>query len=164
MCVSLRNNEYVWLIIVLLNLCIFCVVLCISLLVLLSFLFSTLYCLYFFDVSYQGICNDCHSIITLQFKLKVVIYRWVLRLAIMAELIVFCIVLLRVFTFQVSCCDVRYDFRIRFAVTLFLFACTQWCPTHIYCCVVVLFFFILCSQCLWIFHFWLHLRYYLTFI
>jgi len=50
MCVLLRNNEYVWLIIVLLNLCIFCVVLCISLFVLLSFLFSTLYCLYFFDL------------------------------------------------------------------------------------------------------------------
>jgi hypothetical protein len=38
---------------------------------------------------------------------------------------------------------------------------------HILCCVFVLFFFVCCSPCcqfLWIFHFWLPLRYSLTFI
>ena len=44
---------------------------------------------------------------------------------------------------RVSCCDVRYDFLIytmsgsslspvgRVLFTLFVFACAQWCPTHI---------------------------------
>jgi len=38
---------------------------------------------------------------------------------------------------------------------------------HILCCVFVLSFFVLCTLCyqfLWIVHFWLHLRYSLTFI
>ena len=59
-------------------------------------------------------------------------------------------VLLRVFTFRVPCCDVRYDFRIKLMFgsslhpvvfrrahvlfTLFVFVCAQWCLTHSVLC------------------------------
>jgi len=90
-----------------------------------------------------------------------------------------CVVLLCVFTFWVSFCDIRYDFCIkrcsvsfsppgvckgaRVLFTLFVFACSYWCPTHTFVlyCVFVLFFFVLCAlwcQCLWIVHYWLPLR------
>jgi hypothetical protein len=70
--------------------------------------------------------------------------------------LVFCVVLLCVFTFWVPCCDVCYNFRIKrmfgsslppvvcrrahFLFTLFVFVCIQWCPTHIllYFCFVFL--------------------------
>jgi hypothetical protein len=61
-----------------------------------------------------------------------------------------------------------------------VFVCAWWCPTyillclfthggvqHIFCCVFALFIFVLCALCcqfLWIVHFWLPLRYSLTFI
>jgi len=99
----------------------------------------------------------------------------------------FCVVLLCVFTFWVPCCDVRYDFRIKtmfgsslppvvcrrthVLFTLFVFACVWWCPTHIVLCVLFCLssscvLCTLCTMCqvLWIFHFWLPLRYALTFI
>ena len=96
--------------------------------------------------------------------------------------LVFCVVLLCVFTFWVPCCDVRYDFHIKtmfgsslppvvcrgahvlltmfgsslppvvcrrayvlfmFFYTLFVYSGVQ----HILCCGVVLFFFVLCTQC-----------------
>ena len=80
--------------------------------------------------------------------------------------LVFCVVLLCVFTFIVPCSDVRYDFRIKtmfssplppvvcrradVLITLFVFACVYWC---------VLFCFssscVLCARCcrfLWIVH------------
>jgi hypothetical protein len=63
----------------------------------------------------------------------------------------FGVFVLCVFTFRVSCCDDRYDFRIKTVFdsssppivcrrshvlhTLFVFACAQWCPY----CVVFLF-------------------------
>ena len=63
---------------------------------------------------------------------------------------VFCVVLLCVFTFSVQCREVCYDFRIKTVfgsslpliicrrvhvlVALFVFACVQWCPTHIVLC------------------------------
>ena len=88
-----------------------------------------------------------------------------------------------VFTFWVPCCDVRYDFRIKtmfgsslppvvcrrahvlftFFYTLFVYSGVQ----HILCCGVVLFFFVLCTQCwqfLWIVHFLLPLQFSLTII
>jgi hypothetical protein len=96
------------------------------------------------------------------------------------------VVLLCVFTFWVSCCDVRLifphgsDVRFVFAssclwgarVLFTLFVCMWWCPTcddvqHILCCIFDLFFFVLCTLCcqfLWIVHLWLPLRYSLTFI
>jgi hypothetical protein len=49
--------------------------------------------------------------------------------------------------------------------TLFVFACMWWCPTHIFfwlssSCVLLA----LCCRFLWIIHFWLPIRYSLTFI
>ena len=74
----------------------------------------------------------------------------------------------------ISCCDVRYNFRIKtmfgsslspvvcrsahVLFTLFVFVCAYWCPTHIVLC----FYFVLCNLCcqfLWIIHFVLRLRY-----
>ena len=87
-------------------------------------------------------------------------------------------------TFWVSCCDVCYDFRLKtmfgsslppvvcmwahVLVTLFVFVCclAHSGVQHILCCVFVLFFFVLCTQCcqfLWIVHSWLPLWYSLTF-
>ena len=69
------------------------------------------------------------------------------------------------------CCPIMclYVLVCRSAHALFtLFVCALWCPTHIvFCFCFVLFFFVLCTLCcqfLWIFHFWLPLRYSLTFI
>jgi len=96
--------------------------------------------------------------------------------------LVFCVVLLCVFTFWVPCCDARYDFRIEtmfcsslhpvvcrglmsYLRYLCLFADSS--VQHMLCCVFILFFFVLCTLCcqfLWIFHFWLPLRYSLKFI
>ena len=61
--------------------------------------------------------------------------------------LIFCVLLLCVFTFWVPCCDVRYDFRIKtmfcsylspavcrrahILSTLFVFVSTWCCPTHI---------------------------------
>ena len=81
--------------------------------------------------------------------------------------LVFCVVLLCVFTFWVSCCDVRNDFRIKtkFGLCLQLFVrglmsylrylCLLACSgvQHILCCVFVFFFFVLCTLCcqfLWV--------------
>jgi hypothetical protein len=80
--------------------------------------------------------------------------------------IVFCAVLLCVFTFWVACCDVRYDFRIKtmFSSSLPPVVCRR---TYVYLCYLclfvysdvqyilycVLFFFVLCTLCwqfLWI--------------
>jgi hypothetical protein len=98
--------------------------------------------------------------------------------------LVFCAVLLYVFKFELPCCGVRYDFRIKTMLssslhpavcrradilfTLVLFVCVggvQW----VLCCVFVLFFFVLCTlhvccQFLWIVHLWLPLRHSLMFI
>ena len=104
----------------------------------------------------------------------------------------FCVVLLCVFTFWVPCCGVRYDFRrkwcsVRFYLQLFgggmmfgsflppvvwrgvmsclrclcLFACCR--VQHILCC-IFLRIGTLCCQFLLIVHFWLPVRYSLTFI
>ena len=73
--------------------------------------------------------------------------------------LVFCVVLLCVFTFLfvgVLMFYLRY-------LCLFVHCGVQ----HILCFVFVLFFFVLCTLCcqfLWIVHFWLPLRYSLTFI
>jgi hypothetical protein len=51
--------------------------------------------------------------------------------------------------------------------TLFVFVYVQWCSTHLVCCAFVLFFFVLCTLCcqlLWIFQFWLIVRYSRTFV
>ena len=80
-----------------------------------------------------------------------------------------------VFTFWVPCCDVRCDFHIqtmfgsslppivcRRVHVLFAYSAIQ----HILCCVVALFFVVLCTLCcqfLSILHFWLPLRYSLPF-
>jgi len=64
--------------------------------------------------------------------------------------LVFCVVILCVFTLWVPCCDVRSDFRIKtmfgsflppvvcrmahVLFTLFVFVCLKWCPTHIVLC------------------------------
>ena len=92
--------------------------------------------------------------------------------------LIFCVVLLCVFTFWVPCvCDVRNDFRIQWCsirlylqlfvggllsylhyLCLFVYIGVQ----HIMCYVFVLFvfvLFILYCQFLWIVHFWLSLRY-----
>ena len=57
--------------------------------------------------------------------------------------LVFCVLLLCVFTFWVPCCDFRIQTmfasslppvvckRARVLLTLFVFVCGQWCPTHI---------------------------------
>jgi len=61
---------------------------------------------------------------------------------------------LKILTYKLL--DLRYLF-------LFTYSYVQ----HIFCCVFVLFFFVLCILCykfLWIVHFWLSLRYSLTFI
>ena len=99
--------------------------------------------------------------------------------------LVFCVVLFCVFTFLVLCCDGRYDCRIKIIfsssltpvvcrkahvlVTLFVFACVEWCPTHIVLCCVFCFVSrsAVCTQCcqfLWIVHSWLPLRFSLAFI
>jgi hypothetical protein len=76
-------------------------------------------------------------------------------------------------------CDIRYDFHIKtmfssslppvvcrrthVLFTLYVFVCGLWCITYIF----ALFFSVLCTlryQFLWIVHFWLSLRYSLTFI
>ena len=87
--------------------------------------------------------------------------------------LVFCVVLLRVFTFWVSCCDVRYDYRIktmlivlcgRARVIYVICVCLRIVVSNTYC---VVFFFVLCTLCcqfLWIILFRLSLRYSLTFI
>jgi len=64
--------------------------------------------------------------------------------------LVFSVVLLCVFTFPATCCDVRYDFRINtmfglslppvvcrrahVLFTLSVFIYVEWCPTHIVLC------------------------------
>jgi len=84
----------------------------------------------------------------------------------------------------VPCCNVRYDFRIKtifgsalppvvcrrahVLFTFFVFVCVLWCPTQMSYCVVLLFLFFsvlctLCRQFLWIVHFLLPFRYFLTF-
>ena len=81
-----------------------------------------------------------------------------------------------------SCCDVRYFFcikrcSVRFYLQLFvgglmsylLYLClfVHSGVHHILCCVLVLFFFVLCTICcqfLWIVHVWLSLQYSLMFI
>ena len=85
--------------------------------------------------------------------------------------LVFCVVLLCVFTFWLPCCDVRYEFRIKGMIDLslapvdcvclcwlYLFTCGV--VQHILCCV----FRRLCCQFLWIVHFWLPFHYSLPFI
>ena len=91
----------------------------------------------------------------------------------------FCVVLLCVFMFWVPCYDICYDFHIKkmfgsflppvicrrahVLFMLFVYSGVQ----HILCCVFVLFFFVLCTQCcqfLSIVRFCLPLRYSLTFI
>ena len=60
--------------------------------------------------------------------------------------------------------------RAHVVFTLFVFVCVYWSPTHIDCVVFLLCFSspcvlcTLCCQFLWIVHFWLPLRYSLTFI
>jgi hypothetical protein len=87
--------------------------------------------------------------------------------------LVFCVVLLCVFTFWVPWCDVCYDIciqtmfgsslppvvckRVHVLLTWFVFV---WSST--YCVVFFLFFFVLCTLCckfLWIVLFWMFLRY-----
>ena len=76
--------------------------------------------------------------------------------------LVFCVVLLRVFTFWVPCCGVRYDVHTKttfgsslpeVVCLLFVSVCVQWCATYIVLCAFFLFF-----------NFWLPLRHSLTFI
>ena len=97
--------------------------------------------------------------------------------------LVFCVVLLCIFTCWVPCCDVRFDIRINTLfgsfltpvvyrkvrmsyfryLCLFVYSGVQ----HILCCVFVLFIFVLCTLCcqfLWIVHLLFTLRYSLTFI
>jgi hypothetical protein len=88
-----------------------------------------------------------------------------------------------IFTFWVPCCAVRFDFHIKtmFGLSLPPFVCRRAHMSYLryvclfaYCgvqnilrCVFVLFVFVLCALCfrfLWIVHFWLSLRYSLTFI
>ena len=91
-----------------------------------------------------------------------------------------CVVLLCVFAFWISCCDIRYDFRINqcsvclffqlfvggsmpFLRCLCLYAVSG--VLIFLCYVFALFFIVLCTLCcqfLWIVHCWLTLRYYLT--
>jgi hypothetical protein len=92
-----------------------------------------------------------------------------------AYLFTFCVVLLCVFTFWVSCCDARYDFRmesmcgsnlpqvvcggpVSCLCYLCLFACDG--VQCVLCCVFTLFFFVFCALCcqfLLIVHLWLPL-------
>ena len=104
--------------------------------------------------------------------------------SVLLTFLVFCFVLLCVFTFWVPCCNVCYDFRIqrticsslppvvcRTAHVLFTLykKCMFWLRmmvSNTYC-VFVLFVLVLCTlycQFLWIAHFPLPLRYSLTFI
>ena len=94
---------------------------------------------------------------------------------------IFCVVLICVVTFWVPCCDVRYDFSIkqcsvrfypqldvRGLVSYLHYLCllAHSGVKHILCCAFALFFFVLCTLCRqfpWIVHFWLPLRYSLTF-
>ena len=99
--------------------------------------------------------------------------------------IVFYVFLLCVFTVWVPYCDVRNDFgiqpifgsmlppvfcrRAHVLLTLFVLVCAQWCPTNMMLCFLFDFSLccILCTQCcrfFWIVHFWLPLRFSLTFI
>ena len=83
------------------------------------------------------------------------------------------------FTFWVPCCDVRYDFRIKamfgsslspfvckrahILFTLFVFACVKWWPTHIVLCLIVCLRLVYPMLLRSFVHFWLSLRYFLTF-
>jgi hypothetical protein len=53
--------------------------------------------------------------------------------------------------------------RDRVLFKLFLFVCVLWCPTHILLCFCFVYLRLRC-QFRWIIHFWLPLRYSLTFI
>ena len=97
----------------------------------------------------------------------------------MLNCLVFCVVLLCIFTFWVPYCDVRYDFHIRTIFGSYLPLVDSWLFYFCVClcivvsntyCVVFLFHLfsscILCTPCcqfLWIVHFWLPLRFSLTF-
>jgi hypothetical protein len=70
-------------------------------------------------------------------------------------LLVVCVVLLCVFMFSVSCCDVCYDFRIRCSIRRYLqlfvggliyviYVCLPLVVSNAYC---VVFFFVLCTVC-----------------
>ena len=93
--------------------------------------------------------------------------------------------MLCVFTFWFSCCDLRYDFHITMMFssslvpdrcsmahalfTLFVFVCALWYPPHTmlcfcFVCPCLVYYMMPVSQCLCIVHFWLPLRYWLTFI
>ena len=88
-------------------------------------------------------------------------------------LVFFCVVLLCVFTLWVSCCDVRYDFRIkryanRLYFQLFVGGLISYLRyfrivvSNTYCVVFLFCFsssFVPCYQFPWIFHFWLPIRY-----
>ena len=94
--------------------------------------------------------------------------------------VIFCVVLLCVFTFWVPRCDVRYDFGIktmfgssfpqvvcRRVHVLFTYLCLFTCSNnhHILCSVLFVFVFCtLCCQFLWIVYLWSPIRYSLTFI
>ena len=79
-----------------------------------------------------------------------------------AYLFTFCVVLLFVFTFWVSCCDARYDFRMESMCGSFLlqvvcggpvsclcYLCLFACDgvQCVLCCVFTLIFFVLCALC-----------------
>jgi hypothetical protein len=92
----------------------------------------------------------------------------------------FVVVLLCVFTFWVSCCNVRYDFLIkrysgRLYLQLFVWGCISYLRylclfaysgvQHIVCCGLFLHLVhSVCCQFLWIIIFWVPLQYYVTFI
>jgi hypothetical protein len=89
-------------------------------------------------------------------------------------LLVFCVVLLCVFTFWIPCCDVRKDFRIKLcSVRLYLQLFVGGIMSYLrYLCLLaysdvkhILFFCVLCTLCCkfpWIAHFCLSLLYSLT--
>ena len=98
--------------------------------------------------------------------------------SVLLTFLVFCVVLLCVFTFWVPGCDIRYNFLLKtmfgsslppfvcrsahVLFTLFVFVCVLWRPTHIvlWFCFVFLGFVYPTLDC----PFWLPLRYSLTFI
>ena len=101
------------------------------------------------------------------------------------HLFIFCVVLICVFTYWVPCynvvmsvaisvckrCSVRLYLQLfvqgHVLLRLFMFVCVQWWPTHMLCCGFALVFLVLCTLCgqfLWIVHYWLPLRYYLTLV
>ena len=76
--------------------------------------------------------------------------------------LVFCVLLLCVFTFWVPCCDFRIQTMVRSSLspvvckrahvllTLFVFACGQWCPTDIvfvFCLFLFGFYSLSCATC-----------------